>query len=106
MLKISDQLASYVKELFPEETADIKIKRLIENELIRKLAQYQHTVRTLEIKYQMNLEKFKENNVVTQKEYSFEVENDFCDWEMALDGIKTVERKLNELRGSNTIDNQ
>jgi len=106
MLQISDQLASYIEDIFPEETVDIKIKRLIEHELIRKLAQYQHTVRTLEIKYQMNFEKFKEKNVVTQKGYSFEVENDFCDWEMALDGKKTIERKLNKLRGSDAIDNQ
>ncbi|MDZ7261095.1 MAG: hypothetical protein ONB05_03120 [candidate division KSB1 bacterium] len=98
MLKISDELASYVTALFPEETVEDKLKRLIENELIRRLAQYQHTVRTLEMKYHTDFETFKANNLVAQRGYSFEVESDFCDWEMALDGIKTVERKLQELR--------
>ena len=45
----------------------------------------------------MNFDRFKVNNVVTKNGYSFEVENDFCDWEMALDGIKTVERKLKDV---------
>lgn len=95
MLQISDELASYVTELFPEEKAESKIKRLIENELRRRLARYQLTIRNLETKYRMDFETFKAEKMVAKKGYSFEVENDFCDWEMALDGLKTIRRKLN-----------
>jgi len=102
MLKISDKLGTYVQELFPDESTDIKVKRLIENEFVRRLAQYQHTVRNLEMKYQMDFETFKTNNEVAKRGYSFEVENDFCDWEMAVDGIKTIGRKLKELREENS----
>ncbi|MDZ7331145.1 MAG: hypothetical protein ONB31_04155 [candidate division KSB1 bacterium] len=101
MLKISDELASYVTELFPEEKAENKIKRLIENELRRRLARYQLTIRNLEAKYRMDFETFKAEKMVAKKGYSFEVENDFCDWEMALDGLKTIRRKLNKLQESN-----
>ncbi|MCU0644135.1 MAG: hypothetical protein MUC94_07715 [bacterium] len=95
MLQISDELASYVTELFPEEKTENRIKRLIENEMRRRLARYQLTIRNLESKYQMNFESFKTGKMVEKKGYSFEVENDFCDWEMALDGVETMSRKLN-----------
>nr|MBC8180222.1 hypothetical protein [candidate division KSB1 bacterium] len=98
MLKISDEIASYVTELFPDTSSDNKIIRLIENEFIRKLARYQHTIRNLEMKYKMDFNMFKEKNIIEKKGYSFEVENDFSDWEMALGGIKTIERKLKKLR--------
>lgn len=101
MLKISDELASYVTELFPEEKTENKIKRLVENELRRRLARYQLTIRNLESKYQMDFEAFKAEKVVERNGYSFEVENDFCDWEMALDGVATIRRKLNRLQESN-----
>ena len=104
MLKISDEIASYVTELFPETSSDDKIRRLIENEFIRRFARYQHIIRNLEKKYEMNFTNFKKNNIIEKKGYSFEVENDFCDWEMALDGIKTMERKLKELRGKRNDD--
>lgn len=101
MLKISDELASYVNELFPDEKTENRIKRLIENEFRRRLARYQLTIRNLESKYQMDFESFKSEKMVAKKGYSFEVENDFCDWEMALDGVETVRRKLNKLQESN-----
>ena len=98
MLKISDELASYVTQLFPEERTENKIKRLIENELRRRLARYHLIIRNLESKYQIDFETYKAKKMVQKKGYSFEVEDDFCDWEMALDGVETIRRKLNKLR--------
>jgi hypothetical protein len=95
MLKISDEFASYVTELFPEEKTENRIKKLIENELRRRLARYQLMIRNLESKYQMDFAEFQAKQMVAKQGYSFEVENDFCDWEMALDGVATVRRKLN-----------
>lgn len=100
MLKISDELASYVVDLFPEETKENRIKRLIENELRRRLARYLLTDRNLETKYQMDFKSFQKNSIVEKHGYSFEVENDFCEWEMAIDGIATIERKLKRLQES------
>lgn len=100
MLKISDELASYVTELFPDEKTENRIKRLIENELRRRLARYQLMIRNLETKYRMDFETFKAEKMVAKSGHSFEVENDFCDWEMAIDGLKTIRRKLNKLQES------
>jgi len=104
MLKVSDELASYVTELFPDEKIENNIKRLIENELRRRLARYQLMIRNIESKYHMNFEAFKAEKIVEKKGFSFEVENDFCDWEMALDGIATIKRKLNKLQELNNED--
>lgn len=101
MLQISDELSSYVTELFPEEKTENRLKRLIQNELNRRLARYQLMIRNLESKYQMDFDAFKTEKVVVKREYSFEVENDFCDWEMAQDGVATIRRKLNKLQESN-----
>ena len=98
MLKISDELASYVTELFPEETEENRLKRLIENELTRRLMRYKLTIRNLELKYNMDFETFKLKNIVKKNNYSFDVESDFCEWEMALDGISTMKRKLESLQ--------
>jgi hypothetical protein len=104
MIRISDEVASYVTELFPQASPDDKIKRLIENEFIRRLARYKHTINNMEKKYKMDFNEFKKSNIIKNKGYSFEVENDFCDWEMALDGKKSVERKLTKLRGQMNDD--
>lgn len=99
MLKISDEIASYTRTLFPEETPNKSIKILIEKEFVRRLAGYRHLIRIMEQKYQVDFDKFKEDNLVEKHKYSFEVENDYCDWEMAIDGVKTIEKKLFEIRG-------
>lgn len=99
MLTISDKFAGYAKYLFPEESPESRFEKLIENELIRRLSRYRNTQKILESKYKMDFETFKANNILKKEEYSFDVENDFCDWEMAIDGIQTMERKLKDLRG-------
>ena len=47
----------------------------------------------------MTLEEFEAAEVVKTLGYSFEVENDHQDWDLAADGIQTVERQLASLRG-------
>jgi len=100
MLKVSDELASYVVDLFPEETKENRIRRLIENELRRRLARYRLTIHNLETKYHMDFTSFQAKKIVEKQGYSFEVENDFSDWEMAIDGVATMERKLKKLQES------
>jgi len=49
-------------------------------------------------KYGMNLKEFEEKEVVKKYNYSWEVESDLCEWEIADDGIKSMKRELDELR--------
>ncbi len=57
-----------------------------------------HVVSAAEI---MDFAGFEKANIVQRENYSFEVESDAQEWELAVDGIKTVEKKLKELSRGN-----
>jgi len=51
----------------------------------------------------MTFEEFVARRVVQQREYAWDVETDAMDWETAVGGMKTMERKLQELRESGRV---
>jgi len=73
---------------------------VVENELKRRLARYELTDRIFRQKYGMTFEEFERNEMVKKLGYSFEVESDYHDWDMAMDGIETLRRGLEEIRSS------
>ncbi|MFQ5813906.1 MAG: hypothetical protein ACE5I2_12090 [Anaerolineae bacterium] len=79
---------------------EAKLGLVVENELRRRLARYELTDRLFRKKYGMTLDEFEKNEMVKKLGYSFEVESDYHDWDMALDGIKTLRRDLEEIRSS------
>ncbi len=95
---LSKQIVHLVAQLEPERDTHSALELLLENEMIRRLNRYQLTDRTLRRKYEMSFAEFKERRVVEEQGYSFDVESDFWNWEMALDGIETVETMLTSLR--------
>lgn len=95
---VSDHIISLVSRLEPDQDVDTTVERLVENELVRRLNRYQLTDRTLSGKYQMSFEVFKTQNLVEERGFTFEVESDFWDWEMAQDGIETAQAMLAELQ--------
>ena len=95
---LSERMVHLIERLEPEGNVNAKLKRLLERELIRRLNRYQLTDRNLSQKYGMSFAEFRKNEVVKRRGYSFEVESDYWDWEMALDGIDTVREMLAELR--------
>lgn len=101
---LSERLAHLLTQLEPEQDMDSVLQQLLENELIRRLNRYQLTDRSLSRKYGMSFAEFKARRMVEQHGYSYEVESDFWDWEMALDGIETVEAILAELRENGHAD--
>jgi broad-specificity NMP kinase len=46
----------------------------------------------------MTFEEFVGRRVVQQEGYTWDVEKDAMDWEMAVDGMRTMERKFQEKR--------
>ncbi len=46
----------------------------------------------------MSLEDFLAQRVARKMAYAWDVEKDAMDWEMAVDGVKTMERKIQDLR--------
>lgn len=99
-ISLSDKVLKFISELEIEGDINRKLEHLIEKELIRRLARYQLTNRLLKEKYGMSFDEFKKNRIVKKQNYSFEVESDFWNWEMALDGIETIKRKLKVLKES------
>jgi len=101
MQAIADRMVTIIDRLEPGNSLEIKIERLVENELIGRLARYELVDRQLTRKYGLSFEEFRRNRVVEQGGYVFEVESDFWDWELTLDGIATVQETLAALGGPN-----
>jgi hypothetical protein len=98
-IAISDRVLSVLDALEPDTAVETQIAHLAEGELQRRLARYQLRDRLFQEKYSMSLAEFEAREVVKQYDYSFEVESDHQDWDLAIDGIRTIERQLAELRG-------
>lgn len=99
MQAIADRMVKLIEHLEPEGDLDFKLERLMESELQRRLARYELVDRLLSRKYGRDFDAFKNDRVVEQQGFSYEVESDFWDWEMAQDGIATVQGLLADLRG-------
>lgn len=98
-VELSNQLLAALNLLEPGSAPNLQLVRLAEYELRRRLARYQLADRLFQEKYGMTLEEFESNAVVKTQSYSFEVESDHQDWDLAVDGIRTIERQLASLRG-------
>lgn len=96
---ISDTVLGVINALEQGETLEAKLARLAEHEIRRRLARYQFTDRLFREKYGMSLEEFEARGMVAQLGYSFEVESDHQDWDLAVDGIQTMQQQLQKLKG-------
>ena len=83
-----------VEEMHVEE-----LEEMLERDYLRKLTRYKLTDEALRKKYGMTYDEFERKNIVAEKSYSWDVESDAHEWEMAIDGINTCLRKLGALRG-------
>ncbi|HKZ56127.1 MAG TPA: hypothetical protein VJ024_00325 [Thermodesulfovibrionales bacterium] len=97
-LAISRSLLDVFNAIETEGDINVKVKHVLENELVRRLSRYELTVRNLEKKYGLSFKEFRKKGIVAKKGYSYEVENDLWEWESSLDGIKTVKVEIRKLR--------
>ena len=88
-IAISPNVLEVLDALEPGVSLDRQVAHLAEHELRRRLARYQLTDRLFRQKYNMSLEEFESQRMVEQLDYSFEVESDHQDWDLAIDGIQT-----------------
>ena len=77
---------------------DTKVRQLIKAECMRQLARYRRVDMNLNRKYGSTFKDFLNQRITRKMDYSWEVEQDAMDWETAVGGMETVERKLKELR--------
>lgn len=98
-LAISKSTAEHLANLELDDTSDVdqKLIRLLEAEYRRRLARYRLIDRQLQKKYGMTLVEFEQQQVTQRFNYSWDVESDSIAWETAVDGIRTMHKKLNEL---------
>ena len=81
-----------------ERMSNDELVEMLRREYLRKLTRYRLTDEFLRKKYGMTYEEFEKENVVTKRNFSWEVESDAQEWEMAIDGISTCLRKLGAVK--------
>ena len=80
------------------QDVDSKVRYLLEAEYMRRLGHYHRTNSLLSEKYGMTFAEFTAQRVAKQRGYTWEVEKDAMDWEVALDGIEDARQALLELK--------
>lgn len=80
-----------------ERMDEAEVKNVLRREYMRKLTRYKFLDELYRKKYGMNFEEFEKKNIVAKRNYTWEVESDSQNWEMAIDGIHTMLRKLKEI---------
>ncbi|MFC1496368.1 hypothetical protein ACFL52_03030 [Candidatus Margulisiibacteriota bacterium] len=78
-------------------TKEELIEESLKSELRRRLAAYKYTDHLMASKYKMSFKQFEKKNIVKKKKFSFEVEEDYHNWDQAIDGIKALEKDLKML---------
>ncbi|MCK4398385.1 MAG: hypothetical protein KAV25_05270 [Methanophagales archaeon] len=81
-----------------ERMSNDELVEMLRREYLRKLTRYRLTDEFLRKKYGMTYDEFEKENVVTKRNFSWEVESDAQEWEMAIDGISTCLRKLGAVK--------
>jgi hypothetical protein len=97
-IAITAETAQIIQWLEPRSDVDTALRKVLENEIRRRLAAYELTDRLFQRKYGMTLSEFEAANVVKQQGYSFEVESDHQDWDQAVDGIETLRKALQTMQ--------
>lgn len=81
---------------------DDELHELLRRDYLRRLIRYKRADSDFRKKYDMDYDEFVATSIVARNGFSWEVESDSQDWEMAIDGIRTMERKLRQLDGEDS----
>jgi hypothetical protein len=87
---------SSAKRLFPGISPDQAFAQLLLERAKKNLIKYQVMVRGFEVKHRQNFEMFRQQ--ILQSDPSFELEQDYFDWEMAVTGIADMTEEIEYLR--------
>ena len=80
-----------------DEMTENELREVLRRDYLRRFTRYRMTDDFYRKKYGMDFGSFQKANVIQKENYTFEVESDAQEWELTIDGIKTVEKKLKEL---------
>ena len=77
---------------------DAKVLNLLRQEYLRHIGRYRRIDLLMQQKYEVSFDEFISRGIVRENKYSWNVESDAMSWETAISGMKTMERKLEELK--------
>lgn len=95
-VKLPAEIQSIYENLFKQNPEE-GIIHLIINELRRRLVEYKLIDKMFRNRYKTDFEEFKRKWIVKESRHSFQIEEDYCNWELAIDGIKTISAQLKKL---------
>ena len=96
--EFQDSTRKLLEEPFLEGSdLDAKIRSLLRSEFLRRLGRYRRLDRLMVSKYGVQFKEFTARRMVKEKGFSWDIESDAMNWETAIGGIQTMERKLKEL---------
>ena len=98
MMSISEEMVNLTRKVISEENIERGMAKLLYNETRRKLIEYELLDRNLARKYGMSFDEFREKKMIEKLGYTWEVEKDYQNWEIARDGIETMEEIIDKVR--------
>ena len=90
MMSISEEVVNITRKVISEENIEKGMAKLLYNETRRKLIEYELLDRNLARKYGMSFDQFREKEMMEKLGYAWEVEKVYQNWEIARDGIETM----------------
>jgi hypothetical protein len=89
--------------LLEGQDPDTRVRLLLRSEYLRRLARFHHVDRLMASKYGVQFDEFVSRRLVKEEGFSWDVESDAMNWETAIGGIRTMERKLRELHETERV---
>ena len=74
-----------------------ELKEVVLSEYERRIVLYKLTDERFKKKYGMNFPEFEKKNLVKEKGFSWEVEKDAMEWEHAVEGLVSLQEKINKI---------
>jgi len=95
-VSVTTAVEASARRLFPDLSLDQVLAQLLLERAQRNLIKYRTQARRFEAKYGQSFESFRQ--MVLHSEPTFEVEQDYFDWEMSVTGIADMEAEINRLK--------
>lgn len=95
-MKINSILEEGIKHIYPDITLEESIKKIVQSEIKRKLLSFELIDIQYKKNYEMEFEDFFKN-IIKDKTPSFDEEQDYFNWEMAITALKELRQDLNKL---------
>lgn len=97
MEAITEKTIKILNILIPQGDLDTKVRKIIIENLRKKLAEFQLIDNRFMKKYGTTLEDFENKNIIKEKRFSYEVESDYHEWDSAVDAIKAIQFYIKDI---------